>query len=333
MKIYQKSWTEGIAESINGCSSIFILADSNLPASYLDEVIDACGKSVPAFLHLLLGGEGLKTLDQAEAIYQTINAVGADRRTLFICLGGGTITDLGGYVASTFKRGVKLVLLPTTLLAMVDAAIGGKNGVNLKTPQGLLKNQIGTFYLPDFVGLNVDWLESLPGRELKSGWAEMIKHALINGDKTFLERVLECDKEDLHKLIPESAQIKASIVNQDPLETGIRASLNLGHTVAHALESVCEDLRHGEAVAYGLAFTLYASNHRTECIDPILNGIEKTLELPEVDEIWGVMVKDKKNTSGNVTDVMFNGNDIDVNFIWNKNEFTKKWDDFRKKHS
>ena len=254
---------------------------------------------------------------------------------MIICLGGGTITDLGGFVASTFKRGIDLILLPTTLLAMVDAAIGGKNGVNLSSNHGNLKNQIGTFHLPKFIGLNASWLESLPERELRSGKSEMIKHALLFGEKNYIDQVLNTEISELEGLIVKSAQIKQNIVDQDLFEKGSRAQLNLGHTIAHALETLAskngEDLRHGEAVARGLAFALKVSNKHLDIQDKIISGL--SISLPQAKEMWEVMRADKKNKNDNVTDVILTDSSPKVDFIWNQNEFTKMWEDFCKKYS
>lgn len=335
ISVYSKPWKAGLQEAVQGCTSIFILADSNLSKHYLEDVVEAFDTNAPIITHSITGGEKIKTLQEAENLYLKLNNAVADRGTVMVCLGGGTITDLGGYVASTYKRGIDLILLPTTLLAMVDAAIGGKNGVNLSTPQGHLKNQIGTFYSPKFIGLNTTWLDSLPERELRSGKSEMIKHSLLLGEQGYIEQILDTDINDLRELINKSAQIKQNIVDRDPKENGARAQLNLGHTVAHALETIAakngKDLRHGEAVAWGLAFSLKASNIQLSLQSRIIHGMN--INLPPAKEMWGVMVADKKNKSGKVTDVMLTDTTPLVNFVWHQTEFTKIWEDFRKKHA
>ena len=333
--VYTQPWKNGLVEALQGCSSIFILKDSNLPKQYLAEVVETCGSLTPITSHPITGGEKIKSLQEAKSLYLALNKAGSDRGTVMICLGGGTVTDIGGYVASTYKRGIDLVLLPTTLLAMVDAAIGSKNGVNMSTSQGLLKNQIGTFHSPKFIGLNTTWLESLPEREFRSGKSEMIKHALLRGEKNYIEQILDTVNRNLNALIIKSAQIKQDIVDQDPHENGVRAQLNLGHTVAHALETIAakngEDLRHGEAVAWGLVFALKASNIHLDLQSRIIQDI--SVNLPSAEEMWGVMGADKKNKSGNVIDVMLTESTPLVGFIWNQDEFTKMWEDFRKKHA
>lgn len=350
--VYSTTWKKGLKRSIQGRTSVFILADSNLPYKYLEEVERQCKGDLPVYSFSLEGGEKIKTLEVAETIYKELINVGAERKTLMVCLGGGTITDLGGYVASTFKRGLELVLLPTTLLAMVDAAIGGKNGVNLNTEKGCLKNQIGTFLEPKFIGLNTVWLESLPDREIRSGWAEMVKHSLLDSHSEFSKYLFvnqNIELGDLMAMVPESAEIKQKIVNEDPLETGARASLNLGHTIAHAIEAIasneCEDVTHGETVAWGLVFALecstdflgYEEEWRDRYIEMIIEGINAPITLHSAEQMWEVMLTDKKNQFNNVTDVLLHPrtstNPPKVDFIWNKNEFTKKWEDFREKHS
>ena len=350
--VYSTPWKKGLKRAIQGRTSVFILADSNLPAEYLEEVVSQCEGDVPVHSFSLEGGEKIKTLEVAERVYQELIIAGAERKTLMVCLGGGTITDLGGYVATTFKRGLELVLLPTTLLAMVDAAIGGKNGVNLNTEKGCLKNQIGTFLESKFIGLNTVWLESLPEREIRSGWAEMVKHSLLCRTCEFSENLYvnqSVELGDLKDMIPESAEVKQMIVSEDPYETGSRASLNLGHTIAHAIEAIasneCEDVTHGEAVAWGLVFALecstefldYEEEWRDRYSEMIIEGINAPITLHPAEQMWEVMLTDKKNQFNNVTDVLLHPSNSTkppkVDFIWNKNEFTKKWEDFRKKHS
>ena len=318
-------------------SSIFILADSNLPESYSDEVESFCGNDKRVLIFSIQGGEHIKTLQVAERVYQELIEFGADRQTLMICLGGGTILDLGSYVASTFKRGINVILLPTSLLAMVDASIGGKTGVNLGSSYGYLKNQIGTFYTPRAIVLNSAWLDSLPERELRSGWAEMVKHALLKGDNSYLDRVVNIDfnkSVELEELITESAKFKQSIVDADPLENSERTQLNLGHTLAHALETLVEqgELRHGEAVAWGLGFALEVSKWKLEYVSKILNGVKEGIQLPNAGQIWEVMQSDKKNKNGKVVDVILGENGPDIGFIWNESEFIKLWEDFRIKN-
>tara|TARA_B100000683_G_C12492968_1_gene555224 strand:- start:169 stop:1179 length:1011 start_codon:yes stop_codon:yes gene_type:complete len=331
------SFLKEIKKIVKNVSSIFIIADSNLPKSYIDEIENCHSDEKRVLTFSIQGGEHVKTLQMAEKVYQELIEFGADRQTLLICLGGGTISDLGSYVASTFKRGIDVVLLPTSLLAMVDASIGGKTGVNIKTSQGYLKNQIGTFYTPKAVLFNTAWLNSLPKRELRAGWAEMVKHALLQGDDIYLDRVINLNFnniEELEELIHKSAKFKQKIVDADPLEKGERAQLNLGHTIAHALETLADpgELRHGEAVAWGLGFSLEVSQTKLGYVSKILNGVKGIVQLPNAIKMWEVMQVDKKNKNGNVVDVIIGEKGANFCFIWTESEFIKLWEDFRNKH-
>ena len=343
-------WQTGLKRAIQERTSIFVLSDSNLPPEYLEEVLQVCGTYLPVYTHSIPGGEQIKTLEQAELLYHTLDSYGAERKTLMVCLGGGTITDLGGFVASTYKRGLELVLLPTTLLAMVDAAIGGKNGVNLPTPEGLIKNQIGTFHLPKYVGHNPEWLTSLDPREIRSGWAEIAKHGIISNSSTLIEGIMlvpeEFDVDYITPLITIAAEVKHYIVKSDPREKGSRAKLNLGHTVAHALESLAMEssahITHGEAVACGLMF-MYEASIEKMGFEPERGGfyiklieelINQKIELPAADLVWPKMLKDKKNQFGNVTDILLHSEGkLKLDFIWNEEEFTILWEQFREKQS
>jgi 3-dehydroquinate synthase len=186
-------------------------------------------------------------------IWETLTELGADRKSLIINVGGGVVTDLGGFVASTFKRGIDFIHVPTTLLAMVDASVGGKNGIDL----GNLKNQIGVINVPKMIIIDSSYLETLPKNEMRSGLAEMLKHGLIH-DNTYWKKFTELEQldfADFDALIYQSIVIKNLIVMQDPTENGIRKALNFGHTLGHAIELESKfSMRHGECVAIGMAF-------------------------------------------------------------------------------
>ena len=342
---YSTIWHEGLKTLATGKSSAFILFDSNLPNESLKEVEGIFLSHIQISSYSLEGGEQIKTLDQVEKLYCELDRMGADRKTLFVCFGGGTISDLGGFVASTYKRGLSLALLPTTVLAIVDAAIGGKNGVNFRPEASLLKNQIGTFHLPEFIGYNPVWLKSLPIREVRSGWAEMVKHGLINRKDRLLEKLYEVSSdgtitlEHITPFLKSSADVKEEIVNADPTEQGGRVVLNLGHTVGHALESFGE-VRHGEAIAWGLVFMLdiskmkngFSSSEAVKIQNWLIRGIEIPLPQIEGGAMWRIMTMDKKNKNGNVSDLLLHDSgDIDVNFIWKRDEFTALWEQFRSK--
>ena len=202
-----------------------------------------------------------KTLDSLGHVWSELQRMGATRHSLMVNLGGGMVTDLGGFAASTFKRGIPYINIPTTLLSMVDASVGGKTGINF----GGLKNEIGVFNNADCVILDTVFLRTMDHENLLSGYAEMLKHGLISNDRMWAE-LLNFDFEKpgesrpLSTLIADSVAVKQRIVTEDPTEHGIRKALNLGHTVGHAFESLAlerKPILHGYAVAYGLIPELY----------------------------------------------------------------------------
>lgn len=201
-------------------------------------------------------GDNNKTLDTLVLVWREMEDCGATRKSLLVNLGGGTVTDLGGFAAATFKRGINFINVPTTLLGAVDAAVGGKTGINFNG----LKNEIGAFAHATAVIVSTCFFPTLPEQEFKSGFAEMLKHAMLNSHESF-EQLLNIDFKNIDydhllKLLQESLQVKQRIVEQDPAEQGIRKALNLGHTVGHAFESKaladCKPVPHGYAVAWGL---------------------------------------------------------------------------------
>ena len=208
-------------------------------------------------------GEINKNFETCSGVWNALSELGADRKSLLINLGGGVVTDLGGFVASTFKRGIRYINVPTTLLSMVDASVGGKTGVDL----GNLKNQIGVINQPEMVLIISSFLKTLPKDEMRSGLAEILKHGLISSEEYWnkANALSELTLEDLDDLIEESVEIKKEVVTQDPFEKNIRKTLNYGHTLGHAIESYCltsksrEKLLHGEAVAIGMILATYIS--------------------------------------------------------------------------
>ncbi len=205
-------------------------------------------------------GEENKNIDFCIGIWKTLLDFNADRKSLLINLGGGVITDMGGFIASTYKRGIDFINIPTSLLAQVDASIGGKTGIDLDA----VKNMVGTFALPQAVFIESKFLQSLPERECLAGFAEMIKHALI-ADKDYLQALKNANYRNLDpELVRRSVEIKRHIVQQDPLEKGMRKILNFGHTIGHALETHSlnrdkQPLNHGEAIAIGMILEAYLS--------------------------------------------------------------------------
>ena len=207
-----------------------------------------------------------KTLTTLADVWRQLGQGGASRHSLLVCLGGGMVTDLGGFAASTFKRGIRYVNVPTTLLAMVDAAVGGKTGINFNG----LKNEVGVFNKSVAVVIDTAFLRTLDAANLRSGYAEMVKHGLISDEAHWAELLrFDLDAPDfavLQGLVARSIRVKEDIVAQDPLERGLRKALNLGHTVGHAFESLAlsagRPVLHGYAVAWGLVCELYLSCRR-----------------------------------------------------------------------
>ena len=226
---------------------VIVISDSNLDRTHHD--------LIAPYEHILIGlGEQAKSLVTLDEIYRQLIELGADRSTFILGIGGGIVTDIAGFVASTYMRGVEFGFITTTLLGSVDASVGGKNGVNV----GGFKNMVGTFSRPSFVICDVALLHSLPNREFRAGLAEVIKTAIL-GDEELFERLEQTSFEELRQndellseIIIRSVKVKASVVAEDEREGGRRRILNLGHTIAHAIEKCTSKFSHGEAVAIGL---------------------------------------------------------------------------------
>ena len=226
---------------------VIVISDSNIDRTHHD--------LISPYEHIFVGqGEQAKSLTTLDEIYRKLIEMGADRSTFILGIGGGIVTDIAGFVASTYMRGVEFGFVTTTLLGAVDASIGGKNGVNI----GGFKNMVGTFSQPKFVICDVSLLHTLPVRELRAGLAEVIKTAILGDAELFniLEQStfeqLQEEESLLQEIVARSAQVKASVVAEDEREGGRRRILNLGHTLAHAIEKCTSKLSHGEAVAIGL---------------------------------------------------------------------------------
>ena len=241
-------FSPALVEVCRSFERCFLLSDTTVYELYGCQFyahLRTCGIRVDPIL--IPPGEAQKTRDQKVHIEDTLLALGCTRRSLLLALGGGVITDLVGFVGATFHRGISVLYLPTTLLGMVDASIGGKTGVN--TAHG--KNLIGCFSPPHSVWIDPLVLQTLPARELRSGWGEVAKHALL-ADPAWWAQVRE-PAVDWTSILARSCGFKASIVAQDEREQGLRAVLNLGHTVGHALEQACNyEISHGACVAIGL---------------------------------------------------------------------------------
>ncbi|MFY8096285.1 MAG: 3-dehydroquinate synthase [Flavobacterium sp.] len=301
-------------------SKIIVLVDENTNNYCLPNFLARLPTEIEIEIIEIEAGEEMKNVATCLELWQTLIDLGADRKSIILNLGGGVITDLGGFVACTFKRGIDFIHIPTTLLAMVDAAIGGKNGVDL----GQLKNQIGVIKEPKAVIIDTIFLTTLPPREMRSGLAEMLKHGLIY-DKNYwdeIKNISNLNTDDLDRLIYQSVQIKNKIVSQDLTEKGIRKSLNFGHTLGHAIESYLLEnenkptLLHGEAIAIGLILESYLSlelhlitkEEYAEIkyyISDIFEPVAFTSE--DVEKIISLLIFDKKNEFGKNQFALLNG--------------------------
>ena len=261
-------------------------------------------------------GEIHKNLETCIGVWNAITELGGDRKSLLITLGGGVITDLGGFVASCFKRGIDFVNIPTTLLSMVDASVGGKTGVDL----GVLKNQIGLFANPQMVLVDHEYLETVTEREIKSGTAEILKYGLTY-DVNLFHQIKNNNDLKISDLIFRSVEIKNEVVLQDPKEQNLRKILNFGHTLGHAIESFYlesedkENLTHGEAIAIGMVCECYISHKLlnfpvdklNEVKEVVLSIYTKTKLLKEdFSAIMNLLKHDKKNVNGQVNFVLLN---------------------------
>ena len=241
-------------------SSIYVLVDANTRAYCLPKLLEI-NALVNATVLEIPAGETYKTIDTCEHLWLALLTEQADRKALLINLGGGLVSDLGGFIAGTYKRGIDFVNIPTTLLAMVDATVGAKTGINLKG----VKNTIGLFNEPKAIFIHLPFLSTLDDNELLSGYAEMLKHALLSGQPHWDTLTAIVPKAVVHNpnLIAQSLQVKKSIVEQDPEEQGLRKVLNLGHSIAHAIETEClrmgQPILHGHAVALGMVAELWLS--------------------------------------------------------------------------
>ena len=294
----------------NKYSKVFVFADTNtaelcIPVfrSLLDDIEDFDIIETDS-------GEENKNIDFCIGIWKTLLDFGADRKCLMINLGGGVITDMGGFIASTYKRGIDFINVPTTLLSQVDASVGGKTGIDIDH----VKNMVGTFTLPQMVFIETEFLKTLPDRELLSGFAEMIKHGLIY-DKAYYEKLkttshLSPSAEDIYR----SVEIKNEVVTIDPHEKNLRKILNFGHTIGHAVESYSlandeNPLTHGEAIAIGFICEAALSIKNSDLTKEELKDISDYLlslypkyqiKKESFETLLELMQSDKKNEDGNI---------------------------------
>ncbi len=319
-------------------STLFILVDENTFEHCYPKFIQNFKTTKSLEMIKITSGEINKNLETCIRVWNAITELGGDRKSLLITLGGGVITDLGGFVASCFKRGIDFVNIPTTLLSMVDASVGGKTGVDL----GVLKNQIGVFSNPEMVLIDTEYLTTVSEREIKSGMAEIIKYGLTYDIKLF-NKIKQYKSLNISDLIFRSIEIKNNVVQQDPKEQNIRKILNFGHTLGHAIESFFlesenkKNLTHGEAIAIGMVCESYLSSKLlgfsfekvTEIKNVILTIYDKTTLLKDdFHKIMELLKHDKKNINGQVNFVLLNDYEdyqlnckVPVNLIESSMEF------------
>lgn len=314
-------WQIGpIVEEIGDVTHAIVITDTNAQTPHAEEVASALAKEDLMRVDLLSvdPGEPTKSIDMAAALWNGLLEVGADRKTLVVAVGGGVVGDLAGFVASTFARGIRFLQVPTTLLAQVDSSVGGKVGINLETA----KNMVGAFLQPVAVLIDTETLDTLPSREYRSGLAEVVKYGMIMDEDLFeqieanVEKLNNRDHATLVEIIARSCQLKAEVVRLDEREEiGLRAILNYGHTVGHAVETLSGygTVLHGEGVAIGMV----AASRLAEKLDRIvgstterqialLQALGLPTELPDldVDKMMGVMMHDKKVAHGQLRFVL-----------------------------
>lgn len=294
-------------------NGVFVVTDENVAQSVLPHLIAAAPSLKSAQIIAIKPGDGNKSLGAATEVWHRLVDSGATRQSLVVNIGGGMVTDLGGFVAATFKRGIDFINLPTTLLGAVDAAVGGKTGINFAG----LKNEVGVFSEARAVIVSSSFFSTLPIAELLSGYGEVIKHALLESSEALADvlrfPILDpavVSSPDMLGLLKRSVEVKRRIVLADPHEQGIRKSLNLGHTAAHAFESMAlmkdATLPHGHAVAYGLIVDLVLSHMLLAFPSAILHAVASfvaenyptpVIDCSDYSTIIGLMRHDKKNNS------------------------------------
>ena len=299
-------------------TQLLILVDENTHEHCLPILLGNLETEIPFEIIEIEAGEELKTLETAAQLWEILTEFETDRKALMINLGGGVITDMGGFIASTYKRGIPFINIPTTLLGMCDASIGGKTGIDHQ----FLKNIIGTFAQPEQIFVFPEFLKTLPFEELRSGFAEMLKHGLITDEKHWndLISIKDLSSESIFPFIETSMQIKQNVVEQDFTEQNVRKTLNFGHTIGHAIESLFllkgKPIMHGEAVALGMVcetrISMLEGLISQETANDIISHIRKFYPLLDIskfslEEILNLMKNDKKNSFGNINFSLLTG--------------------------
>lgn len=303
----------------NNYSKTVILVDENTAQNCLNPFLSLLAIESEIEIIEIEAGEESKDLNTCHQLWQSLTELKIDRNALLISLGGGVVSDIGGFIAATYKRGIDCIHIPTSLLAMVDASVGGKNGIDLNG----LKNIIGTFYQPKMVVIDVNFLETLPQNHMRSGLAEMYKHALI-ADASYWNQLKNLDQltiEDLELLIYHSISIKNEIVLADPKEKNQRKLLNFGHTLGHAIESYSwqknhiTPLLHGEAIAIGMILESFLSYKKGLIMLNLHKEIKETINLmfptivfneKDAEICTELLNFDKKNEHGKVLFTLLN---------------------------
>lgn len=318
--IYIDGSYEHMPECINSCGisgKILIITDSNVDALQYRQCFEAlkgCNREI--YKYVMAPGEENKTLDTIKEIYSYLKKHRFERNSAILALGGGVVGDVAGFAAATYLRGINFIQVPTTLLAQADSSVGGKVGVDFEAS----KNMVGAFYQPRLVYINVNSLRTLPRRQLLSGMAEVIKHGLIMDSDFFnyiennLDKILALDEEVLKHIAGKNCTLKGSIVEKDEKETGLRAILNFGHTIGHAIESKLDfTLLHGECVSIGMvgAFKLackigMTSRENAERVEALLEklGLPVSVAGLGVESLYHQMFFDKKVQDGRLLFVL-----------------------------
>lgn len=322
--------------------NIFVLTDDNT-MKFCYPSIQNIDKLQGSHTITIASGDENKNIESAVQIWKYLSENGANRKSLLINLGGGMITDIGGFTASTFKRGIRYINISTSLLGAVDAATGGKTGINFMG----LKNEIGTFAPASNVLIDIDFFKTLDNANLRSGYAEMVKHALIDTPEEWTDvlkfNLVEIDWQQLKILVEKSIRIKEKVVEQDPKEQHIRKALNLGHTFGHAFESLSYRIKkpalHGYAVMWGLLCELYLSHVKLNFPKDELLRLKYMMkenygtfhfDCNQYEELYELMTHDKKNESKAINfTLLSNIGEIQINQTADKEEIFECFDFFR----
>jgi len=347
--IISRNLEEELSAAMADCERdrLFVLVDENTERLCLPLLSDMdCMKGAQV---ITIGAtDANKTVGTLQQVWTALQQGGATRHSLLVNLGGGMVTDLGGFAAATFKRGLNYINIPTTLLAMVDASVGGKTGVNF----GGLKNEVGVFSNASAVILDTTFLKTMDHENLLSGYAEMLKHGLISDDRHWaeilkhqetLENLESTDNlDELSALLADSVAVKQRIVTEDPTEQGLRKALNLGHTVGHAFESLAlqrKPILHGYAVAYGLVCELYLScvktGFPTDKMRQTVSFIREhygqmSITCDDYPTLLQLMTHDKKNVAGKINFTLLGGvGDIRINQTATEEDIKEALDFYR----